>query len=280
MNRENRGRVLMYRSFIDGVEVTSADTTQTFASHSHERFGMGLVVLGGQRSASGRGPVEARTGDVITVNPGEVHDGRPLDERGRMWRMLYISPAMMYDVARDLEVGGGASVEIERPVLRDARFAALFERAYSRALERDVSVAQLAGEEAIFALLADVIGRHTTARLRSQSPVRAHAATHAVGRARMRIDDDPASTVTLTALAADAGLSRFQLLREFAREMGLPPHAYLIQRRVMLARQLIARGCALADAAAGAGFADQRHMTRAFVRLYGVTPANFAAAVR
>lgn len=189
MNRENRGRVLMYRSSIDGVEVTSADTTQTFTRHSHERFGMGIVVLGGQRSASGRGPVEARTGDVITVNPGEVHDGRPLDERGRMWRMLYISPAMMYDVARDLEVWGGASFEIERPVLRDARFAALFERAYSRALEGDVSVAQLAGEEAIFALLADVIGRHTTARLRSQSPVRAHAATHAVGRCRSKSYD-------------------------------------------------------------------------------------------
>jgi AraC-like DNA-binding protein len=280
MKQKTGGRVLMLRSCIEGVEATSADTTQTFARHSHERFGMGLVVGGGQRSTSGRGPVEARTGDVITVNPGEVHDGSPLDERGRAWRMLYFSPDLMHEVARDLEVSADSSVQIERPVLRDARFAALFERAFCRALEHETPVGQLAGEEAVFALLADVISRHTTVCLRSRSAMRAHAALHAVARARMRIDDDPTSTVTLAALAVDAGLSRFQLLREFTRETGLPPHAYLIQRRVALARQLIAMGSALADAAAGAGFADQSHMTRAFVRLHGITPANFAAAVR
>ncbi|WP_375781517.1 AraC family ligand binding domain-containing protein [Roseococcus suduntuyensis] len=31
-------------------------------------------------SSSGRGPVEAGPGDVITVNPGEVHDGAPIGE--------------------------------------------------------------------------------------------------------------------------------------------------------------------------------------------------------
>ena len=272
--------MLMLRSCIEGVEATSADTSQTFARHSHERFGMGLVIHGGQRSASGRGPVEARTGDVITVNPGEVHDGSPLDERGRVWHMFYVSPDLMYDVARDLEVGGASSFEIGRPVLRDARFAALFQRAFCRALEHDALDGQLAGEEAVFALLADVVARHTTVCLRSRSTGEGRSATHAVARARMRIDDDPASAVTLAALAAEAGLSRFQLLREFARETGLPPHAYLIQRRVTLARQLIATGVALAEAAVGAGFADQSHMTRAFVRLHGITPANFAAAVR
>ena len=281
MKRKRGSRVLMHRCCIDGVEATSADTTQTFARHSHERFGVGLVVLGGQRSASGRGPVEACAGDAITVNPGEVHDGSPLDERGRVWHMLYIAPELMYDVGRDLEVCEGSSFEIDRPVLRDARFAALFERAFCRALAGEAAIDRLAGEEAVFALLADVIGRHTTVSLPTRSTrVRAHTATHAVTRARMRIDDDPASTVTLATLAAEAGLSRFQLLREFARETGLPPHAYRIQRRVALARRLIAAGCVLADAAAGAGFADQSHMTRAFVRLYGVTPSNFAAAVR
>jgi AraC-like DNA-binding protein len=75
-------------------------------------------------------------------------------------------------------------------------------------------------------------------------------------------------------------MSRFQLLRAFALEIGLPPHAYRVQRRVVLARQWIARGVSLADAAAAAGFADQSHMTRAFVRLLGVTPANYAAAMR
>lgn len=48
----------------------------------HDQFGIGLVERGAQKSLSGRGMVEAEAGHVITVNPGEVHDGIPLGEGG------------------------------------------------------------------------------------------------------------------------------------------------------------------------------------------------------
>jgi AraC-like DNA-binding protein len=102
----------------------------------------------------------------------------------------------------------------------------------------------------------------------------------AIARAKSRIDDDPASPSTLADLAAEANMSRFQLLRSFAQEVGLPPHAYRMQRRIALARRLIRGGATLVDSAVTAGFSDQSHMTRAFVRLLGVTPASYAAAVR
>ncbi|HTN99015.1 MAG TPA: helix-turn-helix transcriptional regulator, partial [Nordella sp.] len=75
------------------------------------------------------------------------------------------------------------------------------------------------------------------------------------------------------------GLSKFQLLRGFCKATGLTPHAYLVQRRVALARTLIAGRLPLAEAALTAGFADQSHMTRLFVRTYGVSPGLYAEAV-
>ena len=75
-------------------------------------------------------------------------------------------------------------------------------------------------------------------------------------------------------------MSRFQLLRGFAQETGLPPHAYRMQRRVMLARQLIAGGANLAAAATAAGFADQSHMTRRFVQAFGLPPDQIPAPDR
>ncbi|MFX5956846.1 AraC family transcriptional regulator, partial [Acinetobacter baumannii] len=72
-----------------------------------------------------------------------------------------------------------------------------------------------------------------------------------------RIDDDPSVPVSLDDLANASGLSRFQVLRAFTRATGLTPHAYLVQRRIDLARRLIAQGEALANAAIGSGFADQ-----------------------
>lgn len=272
-----RGRVQMLRCALDGVEATVAHTTHAFARHSHDRFGIGIVVAGGQRSASGRGPVEARANDVITVNPGEVHDGSPLDEHGRAWRMLYFEPSLVIGTVAECAESPLREVELTRPVLNDAqlslRFAQLFSVAVHEANE-GVSPDNLACEEALLALFSYVGQYYATSLPRRPERI------GPVARAKSRIDDDPASASTLADLAAEAGMSRFQLLRSFAHEVGLPPHAYRMQRRVLLARQLIASGSTLADSAVSAGFADQSHMTRAFVRLLGVTPASYAAAVR
>jgi AraC-like DNA-binding protein len=131
----------------------------------------------------------------------------------------------------------------------------------------------LAREEGLLRTLVQVMRRHGMAR-----PA-ASGAPPAVAKALRRLDTAPELPVTLSELAALASVSRFQLLRGFARAVGTTPHAYLVQRRVHLARQLLAAGETPAAAALRAGFADQSHMTRAFVRQLGVTPARYRAAV-
>jgi hypothetical protein len=56
-------RVQVCRSYLRGIEATSASTVAAFARHVHDRFGIGVIQSGAQRSASG--PVEAGPGDVI-----------------------------------------------------------------------------------------------------------------------------------------------------------------------------------------------------------------------
>jgi AraC-like DNA-binding protein len=99
-----------------------------------------------------------------------------------------------------------------------------------------------------------------------------------VRKAQQRIDEDPSSQVSLAELAALSGVSRYQIVRAFARELGVTPYAYVIQRRVLLARQLLVHGTTLIDAALRAGFADQSHLTRAFVRQFGVPPGRYLTA--
>ncbi|HEY4296384.1 MAG TPA: AraC family transcriptional regulator [Paraburkholderia sp.] len=272
-----RGRIYMPRCAIAGVEATVAETAHAFPRHSHDRFGVGVIVSGGHRSASGRGLVEARANDAIMVNPGEVHDGNPLDERGRAWRMLYFEPSMLTRVAIELTGAAAREIELTQPVAHDPQLKRLFERLFAVSVQAQFVPDELVTEEALLELLGHLVRAHATRPKRAQITT---AAPGPIARAKARIDDDPAATLSLADLAAETGLSRFQLLRGFADAMGLPPHAYRMQRRIALARQLIARGVTLADAAAGAGFADQSHMTRAFVRLLGVTPANYATATQ
>jgi quercetin dioxygenase-like cupin family protein len=83
------------------IHAVEAHSGQSFSRHTHEQFGIGLVTQGAQKSFSGCGMVEAGAGDLITVNPNEVHDGMPLGDAGRSWKMLYLEPALAAELLRD-----------------------------------------------------------------------------------------------------------------------------------------------------------------------------------
>lgn len=257
----------MRRCVVPGVMAVEATSRHAFPKHWHDQFGVGIVLAGAQRSLSGRGMVEAGAGDLITVNPGEIHDGAPIGEAGRTWRMLYFDPPVIAAAVSD--VARPAAAEFVSPALSHPGMAVLFGRLYAAMTSE--ATGTLHREELTLALAAGLLG--------APEVVASRAAGAPIDRARSLIDDAPARTVTLAALAGAAGLSRFQVLRGFVRATGLTPHAYLMQRRIALARRLIAAGTGLAEAAAASGFADQSHMTRLFARTFGVSPGRYAAAL-
>ncbi len=259
----------MLRTAMVGVEAVVAETAHSFSKHTHDQFGIGLMVRGAQKSLSGRGMVEALAGNIITVNPNEVHDGTPISDQ-RAWHILYFSPDLISRVLADLTEGQWTSGEIAYPVFDDAvlsqQFVGLF------AAVTNPGAAGLLREEGLLAVMARVMG----GRIKAQPT----GVPRSIRVAREMIDDDPALPISLSALANASALSRFQFLRAFKRATGMTPHAYMIQKRISVARSMIAGGMRLADAAFAAGFADQSHMTRIFVDKYGVSPGAYAAAVR
>jgi AraC family transcriptional regulator len=82
---------------------------------------------------------------------------------------------------------------------------------------------------------------------------------------------------SLEQMAAVARLSPYHFARQFKAATGLPPHQYVIMRRVERARQLLQAGTdlSLAEGAACAGFSDQSQLSHHFKVLVGVTPGQF-----
>jgi AraC-like DNA-binding protein len=257
---------------IAGIAAVEADTGHTFSRHTHEQFGVGVIVRGAHKSHSCRGMVEAGAGDVITVNAGEVHDGAPIGNASRSWRMLYFDPARIAETIGDISEGKTQQYEFRHPVIMDKRAADRFRSLFDACTCSDAGTADLEAEALALMLLREVMRKRPSREGGSLS-------FQAIAVVKSLIDDQPTSPITLDDLAHASGLSRFQVLRGFVRSTGLTPHAYLVQRRIDLARRLIAGGTALADAAAASGFADQSHMTRIFVRKYGLSPASYAAAM-
>jgi AraC-like DNA-binding protein len=268
--------VTQHRSGIPGVEAMTLFSNHAFPRHSHDHFGIGIMTAGAQRSWSVVGHVQSEAGDVIMCNPGEMHDGMSLEPgtrnrepepAARGWRILYFDPSMIAGEISQEERGE----LIVPPVVRDRRLSAQVSRLF-RHVERDVPDT-LAIEETLLACLMRVSQRH-----RLDGPAAAETSPSVMTAIR-RLEDAPEVPISLVELARLSGVSRFQLLRGFARAVGTTPHAYVIQRRTRLARKHLAAGRSPSDAALLAGFADQSHMTRAFVRHFGVTPARYQAAI-
>ncbi|WP_338760036.1 AraC family transcriptional regulator [Massilia sp. METH4] len=243
------------RTGLPGVQALVTESARSFGRHTHDQFGIGLVVQGAHASHSCAGRVEAQPGDCITVHPGEVHDGSPLGGMPRRWFMLYLDSTAV-----------DGAYEFARPVLRNPALRETL-LALHGALAGGMADGLLVEQESA-RLLALAAGRPP-----GQIEVPA-----VLRRARQLIDDCPSSELTLDALARAAGMDKFQLVRGFGHAFGLTPHACLMQRRIQLARALLAAGVPVVQAAADAGFADQSHLTRLFARTFGITPAAYRRA--
>lgn len=257
-----------------GIYSTHTLSGRHFVRHWHDAYGFGILEEGAQRSASGRGRVDAFAGQVITTNPGEVHDGSPLGSATRRWCIVSVDP----DVFPFLTEHRGTAAEIKRPVIDDPILFQALRRLFRRlecwrARAGNRATEMLACEESLVETAVLLVARHGTVRLRTDAP------DCSLRRLRDLLADAPLDPPSLAEMAAMTGLSRYQVLRRFQKTYGLPPHAWLLCRRAEHALRLIRGGETLADSAAASGFADQSHMTRVFVRHYGFTPGAWRQAL-
>ncbi len=93
--------------------------------------------------------------------------------------------------------------------------------------------------------------------------------------AREALDADPVGTPGIAAVAASLGVTTPHLVRSFAAAYGLPPPAYVIGRRLDLARRRLRDGVPAALVATETGFYDQAHLSRHFGRLLATTPTRY-----
>lgn len=113
--------------------------------------------------------------------------------------------------------------------------------------------------------------------LRSPKPSAAPRISHqAYAHILEQISTEFDQPLTLTRLAASAGKSELQFLREFTQAIGMTPHAFIIETRVQAARRMIERhDVSLASIALECGFAQQSHMGSAFRQVLALTPSAY-----
>lgn len=255
---------------LPSVELTRADyITQKFSPHWHQGFAVGIVTRNASGFESGGREWIATQGDVILLNPLQIHDGYSLDPRGWSERAVYLGPEA-FSVLCGCS-GTAWPRHFPRPVIHDSRLAELFLTWHEQAethsadacLQRDVFAA----------LMAYTVPGQTDSSLCYN------------GEDDDRIVAELSEAVThgdssITALSQECDLTRFGYWRRVKAKTGLAPKPLLKHIRILKAKQWLAAGKPIIDVAHECGFHDQSHFTKQFIAAFGFSPAQFRTAHR
>lgn len=264
------------------VEIrTTLDSTLPYAEHFHAAWSFGIILRGCTRFRLDGEEHMAEAGDLVLMAPGQAHSCNPMNGQPRSYHMLLLDAAWLHaqwDAPRGSVVKTVGKAVI-RPVIRDIPlFRAAVAVVNSLAAGRGGAPATLAR------ILLALQRRHQCfAPPDAKDAKDADDASDAGGQARSASRATPPSLAvplygtspSVALLARSAGIRRESFSRAVRRQTGLPPSRYMHCLRLEMGRRLLRQGKSIAEAALAAGYTDQSHFHRMFVRFYCVTPGCY-----
>ena len=244
----------------------------TVPSHSHEEYQLCLCIGSVSRYRYRGGWILVPPGTLSVLMPEEVHTASEAGDRGEPteYRVLYAGPDQLREVATAMGGRRSGLPFFADAVLRDDDLSKRFQQLHAAF---QGASCQLGRDVGLLSMLVALVRRHAHSPAMREPPT---GPRRAVLLARAYLEDNHAANVSLLELQQVAALSPFHLARLFQQEVGMSPHAYLIQVRIAHAKRLLLRGLPVSRVASETGFFDLSHLTRHFKRLVGVAPGRYA----
>jgi AraC-like DNA-binding protein len=210
-------------------------------------------------------------GTKVLGQPGDAFDG---EMRDRVDMMLFLmEPRYVAAQFENLGLPGNRAELQDLPARPDPGLLDLGCRLVD-ALGHGLSGDELYCEVLLEAMLTRIIIRHATVTF-GRMPYREILTPAKLRKLVAFIDQNLSSPLRLGELAAAAALSQAHLARSFRNATGIPLHRYVLQRRLERARSLLSHAdVRVQTVAAQCGFADAPHLSKAYRKAYGITPAS------
>jgi AraC family transcriptional regulator len=135
------------------------------------------------------------------------------------------------------------------------------------------------GDGLAVALAARLLERYS-AQLIVSHDCNALMSGYTLRRVTNYIEDNLTKELTLAEIAAVAHLSPHYFSRAFRKCTGIPPHRYVIDRRIEKAKKLLSENyLPLVEVGLSVGFQNQSHFTTLFHKRTGVTPKVYRSRI-
>ena len=255
---------------IDGLELyRSLSDTRCVSRHVHELFCLTIAESGVRICETKTGRDILTPGVIFISHYGEAHSSSVPAGCTYSCRSLRLNRELMQSMLLCLGNQNLDSLRFARPLIEDKD---LYRKILHFHYAAGRQVSALEQESRLLDLFSELLLRHADS----------HASAGGLGaeKAPVRqicnyLKENYAENVSIEKLAALSGLSPYYCCRVFEKEVGVPPHVYQLDVRLIQAARLLARGNLIADVAAETGFFDQSHFHKAFRRKFDVTPGQY-----
>ncbi len=191
---------------------------------------------------------------------------------------LYLPHATLSRVADEADVAAPGDL-LERTVHSDPVTSRLLMSAVD-VLDGHAALDALFRQQVMDLLATRLLAAHAGSSI-TVRPTLGGLSPNVLRRAIERLRSDSDADVSLGALASEAGLSRFHFCRAFKESTGLSPHAWLRQRRLEQAMEMLRdTDVSVVAVAEALGYGSQTAFAAAFKRLTGETPTNWRRSMR
>ncbi len=270
----------------------------SFTPHFHLEYLIAAQLQGIDACHIGRQLYHFVPGDIVLINPHQVHTGNADSADSLQYVSLYVDHELVKGLAEEL---GVSTMSPEFTVVKTSphpelvgeliRMLDLVRARHDRttrprdgrgqsseAVELDDNPDRLAIDCALHSVVLHVFEGFSNLRspwALSTQRVGNRRIARALGCIRA-LDPEAPTSPSLGELAAVAGLSKFHFLRQFSETVGMTPGAYLRTLRLChAARKLRISKAPIFEIALRSGFSDHPSFSRAFARHMGMTPSQY-----
>ena len=251
-----------------------ADSRRERIEYHYHTFHKIIILLAGKAGYAIEGErYDLSPGDFVLVGRGSIHRPEVAEDDFYERMILYIDPAYLTSLSTgdcDLEGCFRQAQTAFRYVYRDeggSRVRQLFETLARTDREGGYGAALLA--RAQFLELMVEVNRVC----RGGHQVQAAAGDSKVVALLQYLNLHLTEELSIDQLAERFYISKYHMMRRFRQETGYSVHGYLTEKRLLLAQQLLARGCTPAEAAVQAGYQDYSTFSRAYKKQFGRSPS-------
>ncbi|MFO7565711.1 MAG: AraC family transcriptional regulator [Enhygromyxa sp.] len=275
--------------------------------HFHDEYLICAQIRGEEECQVSGKTQRFSAGDVVLINPQQVHTGNQTGNEELEYLSLYVDRGLVERLAVELGaptsspeftvIKGGPQPELVArlvellALVREQQSSRLFPHPQAppdpeiELLERPEhdSLGSPRPELGIDSALSEVVlhafeefSNLRQPMLRSSNRVGHRKIARSIEYIRSLDDRESPPSVTLDELAEVAGLSKYHFLRQFSQVVGMTPGAYLRTLRLChAARKLRTTDMPILEVALSVGFADHPSFSRAFARHMGMTPSEY-----